>query len=95
MHYPHYGNWVTGGYPATSVVSEGWKLLRFYFDAPEQKHRFELYHLEEDAGETVNLAEKHPERVKALDLLIENFLSETRSVQPNPNPEPRSESGIK
>lgn len=92
MHYPHYGNWMNGGYPATTVVFEGWKLLRFYFDGPDQKHRFELYHLAEDAGETVNVADKNPDRVKAMDLLIEEFLAETRAVQPRPNPEYRADS---
>lgn len=92
MHYPHYGNWMNGGYPATSVVSEGWKLIRFYFDSPTNAHRYELYHLERDTGETANLAEAEPERVKTMDRLIEKFLEETHAVQPKRNPEYHPES---
>ncbi len=87
MHYPHYGNWDNGGHPATSVVADGWKLIRFYFDGPEQQHRYELYHLDEDIGESVNLAEQQPERVKAMDLMIDGFLADTKAVQPKRNPD--------
>ena len=39
-HYPHYGGgWSKGNSPATTVMFEGWKLIRFYFDGPGQKHR--------------------------------------------------------
>jgi arylsulfatase A len=38
-----------------------WKLL-----ADAELDRFELYHLVEDVGESKNLAEKHPERVKQM-----------------------------
>jgi len=82
MHYPHYGNWDNGGHPTTTVVSDGWKLLRFYFDGADQQHRYELYHLDEDVGEHVNLAEQQPERVRAMDKLIDGFLDETKALQP-------------
>jgi arylsulfatase A-like enzyme len=95
MHYPHYGNWLNGGYPATSVVSEGWKLIRFYFDGPEQRHRYELYHLDQDAGESANVSGQHPERVKTMDALIDGFLAETQAVQPVRNQDYQPDSRVK
>ena len=95
MHYPHYGNWDNGGHPATSVVADGWKLIRFYFDGAQQQHRYELYHLDEDAGESVNLAEQQPERVQALDRLIDGFLADTKAVQPKRNPDYHPEPSAK
>jgi arylsulfatase A-like enzyme len=86
MHYPHYGNWNTGGAPATTVVAEGWKLIRFFFDGPGQKHRFELYHLAADPGESIDLSRREPGQVEQMDRLIDNFLRETGAVLPQPNP---------
>lgn len=86
MHYPHYGNWNTGGSPAATVVSEGWKLIRFFYDGPAQKHRYELYHLAVDPGELVDLNRREPKRVEAMDRLLDGFLRETDAVLPQPNP---------
>jgi arylsulfatase A-like enzyme len=95
MHYAHYGNWNKGGHPATSVVADGWKLIRFYFDGAQQQHRYELYHLDEDVGESVNLAELQPERVQELDRLIDGFLADTKAVQPKRNPDYHPEPSAK
>ncbi len=86
MHYPHYGNWNTGGSPAATVVAEGWKLIRFFHDGPAQKHRYELYHLAFDPGESVDLSRREPQRVEAMDRLLDGFLRETDAVLPQPNP---------
>ena len=67
-------------------MKSDWKLIRLYADGPNQESRYELYNLTEDIGEKTNLAEKHPKKVKQLDILINRFLKETDAVIPKPNP---------
>jgi len=72
--------------PAVYVRKGDWKLIRIFFDGPGFSHRYELYNLKDDLGETTNLADKMPVRVKELDALIERFLRESGAVLPKPNP---------
>lgn len=65
-HFPGYlqassrrGTWRTR--PAGAIRSGDWKLIEFFEDG-----RLELYNLEEDVGETRNLADSHPEKREAL-----------------------------
>ena len=87
IHYPHYGNFTKGGAPATSVVSEGWKLIQFYFDGPGQKDRYELYNLVSDPGEKRDLSRRNPVLVERLRQQISKFAQESKAVMPLPNPE--------
>jgi arylsulfatase A-like enzyme len=72
--------------PGASVRQGDYKLIRFFHDGPGFAHRYELYNLKDDLGETTNLAARMPERVRALDALIEGFLTDTHAVLPRPNP---------
>jgi type IV pilus assembly protein PilF len=47
----------------------------------------ELYDLRDDPGETRNLAQERPERVRELDAMLERRLEGARSSLPNMNPE--------
>jgi arylsulfatase A-like enzyme len=76
----------TGALPATSVRQGDWKLIRFHADGEKQEDRFELYNLQDDIGETKNLASQYPEKVRTLNALIGKFLAETHAVVPIPNP---------
>ncbi|MEI7780361.1 MAG: sulfatase [Planctomycetota bacterium] len=87
MHYPHYGNWNNGGHPAVTMVADGWKLIRFFFDGPEQAHRYEFYHLDVDPGESTDLSRQEPVRVTDMDRQIDAFLRETGAVLPQRNPD--------
>lgn len=89
VHRPHYGHF--GIPPGTSVVSEGWKLIRFQFDGPDQTDRHELYRLTDDPGETRDVAADRPEVVARLGRLIDDFVSDTGAVLPRKNPEYRPE----
>lgn len=86
-HYPHYGSWNKGNAPVTTVSYQGWKLLRFYFDGPDQSHRYELYQLEDDPGESIDYSSTAPERVAKLEKLMDEFVKETGAVLPKPNPD--------
>mgnify|MGYP006289332861 CR=1 FL=1 len=79
-HFPH-------GEHAVYVRKNEWKLIRFFYDGENFKHRYELYNLEEDIAESNNLADKKPDKVKQLDLLIEDFLKDTGAVIPKLNPD--------
>lgn len=84
--FPHYVT-ATGNIPNSAVVSDDWKLYRFFADNPDQSNRFELYNLSEDVGETTDVSEQHPEVVAQLDELIETHLQNTRALRPAKNPD--------
>lgn len=82
-HAPGVPDWLP---PSVTVTQKDWKLIRLFYGGENGAHRWKLYNLREDIGERNDLADKEPERVKAMDLLIENFLTETRAVIPVRNP---------
>jgi arylsulfatase A-like enzyme len=73
--------------PAAAVHRGDWKLIRVFHDGDAGGHRYELYNLREDLGERHNLAAEHPDLVRELDALIEQFLLDTEAVRPIPNPD--------
>jgi arylsulfatase A-like enzyme len=79
-HYPHYGN--QGGTPAASVVSGGWKLLRDYETGADF-----LYDLENDIGETRDVAADHPGTVARLAQLLTDWQKEVEAKIPQANPD--------
>ncbi len=89
-HFPHYTP-AAGNIPGTWVRKGDWKLLRVWCDGPNQTDRFELYNLKDDIGETRDLSEKYPDRVREMGVLIERFLADTHAVVPKPNPEYRAD----
>jgi hypothetical protein len=72
--------------PSVCMRKGDWKLIRIFYDAPNGGHRYELYNLAMDIGERNNLAASQPERVEAMDTLIEKFMRDTDAVIPVPNP---------
>jgi len=85
-HFPHGAGIRPGFQPATSVRQGDWKLIRFYCDNDDQTDRFELYNLKNDIGETKDLADEYPLRVRLLSALINEFLRNTGAIVPKPNP---------
>jgi len=72
--------------PSGSVHVGVWKLIRLFHQCDGGAHTWNLYNLRDDEGERTNLASREPERVKAMDALMENFLIDTEAVLPQPNP---------
>ena len=72
--------------PSTYIRRGPWKLIRFHGDGPKQSDRFELYNLDEDIGETKNLAATKPQLVKTLNKEITQYLYKAEAVVPLPNP---------
>ncbi|MGD1979269.1 MAG: sulfatase [Akkermansiaceae bacterium] len=83
-HNPPVPDWIP---PSISVHYEEWKLIREFHQGENGAHRYRLFNLEKDQGESENLAAKDPERVRDLDQLITDFLKETKAVVPVPNPD--------
>jgi arylsulfatase A-like enzyme len=82
-HHPPVPEWMP---PAVSAHSGDWKLIRLFHAGEAGAHRWKLFNLRDDIGETKDLSAQEPARVKAMDALIETFLAETQAVQPVPNP---------
>ena len=80
-HFPHYIP-ATKNVPSSYVRKGDWKLIKHYHDNEDQTHRYELFNLHTDIGETLNVANTYPEKVKELNELIENHLAETGGIQP-------------
>ncbi|PQO43913.1 sulfatase [Blastopirellula marina] len=82
-----YFTWFPHLIPGVSVRQGNWKLIRRFEPHPSYPDIFELYNLKEDIGESQNLAEQMPEKVKELDALIDQFVQETGALYPKPNPD--------
>lgn len=82
-HDPGVPDWLP---PSVSVNRGDWKLIRLFHGGDGGAHRYFLFDLAGDPGETTNLALHRPELVAELDGLIEGFLVETKAVVPVPNP---------
>jgi arylsulfatase A-like enzyme len=82
-HNPPVPDWLP---PSVSVHSGDMKLIRLFHGGEKGAHRYLLYDLKNDIGETTNLAAEKPELVKELDGLIEAFLTDSEAVRPVPNP---------
>lgn len=78
-HYPHYSN--QGGTPGGAIRDGEWKLIEFYEDG-----RVELYHLASDAGERLNLAEKHRDRARQMRARLDAWRKSVGAVMPKVNP---------
>ena len=72
--------------PAVTLTSDNWKLIRIFHEGETGAHAYQLYDLKNDIGETKDLSKSQPERVRALDSLIDKFLVRTKTLLPKINP---------
>jgi len=82
-HSPPVPDWLP---PAMAVHADDWKLIRLFHEGNHGKHGYLLYNLTQDIGETQNLAARYPEKVAALDRMIETYIQQAKTVVPQPNP---------
>ncbi len=82
-HDPKVPDWLP---PAVSVHHGDWKLIRIFHGGKNGAHRWKLFNLRNDIEEKHNLAATQPQRVKKLDAMIEQFLTDTNAARPLPNP---------
>lgn len=77
-HYPHYHHMA----PAGAVRMGMWKLIENY-----ESGGLELYDLEADIGESANLADREPDRAKAMQKRLALWRTSVNAVMPAPNPD--------
>lgn len=85
FHFPHYVA-KPGNISASAVRQGPYKLIRRYDKDGSGPFMFELYDLENDLGETTNLAAEMPEKVEELDAMIAAHLEATGTPVPLENP---------
>lgn len=78
-HYPHYSN--QGGVPGGAIRRGDWKLIEFY-----EEDRIELYNLEKDPGERMNLAVREAAVARALREDLRRWRASVRATLPKINP---------
>ncbi|MEN7548257.1 sulfatase [Rapidithrix thailandica] len=77
-HYPNHWGPAGPGLGASSTARLGdWKLIYYHTD-----QRFELFNLREDIGETENLVDKHPEKLKELAGVLTDYLKSVDAQMP-------------
>jgi hypothetical protein len=83
-HNPPVHDWL----PPSMAIHEGdWKLIRLFHQGQDGEHDYLLFNLREDMGETTNLANRYPERVRTMDRLMEDYIQEAGVVVPVRNPD--------
>ncbi|QHI69818.1 sulfatase [Tichowtungia aerotolerans] len=83
--FPHsFGKWS----PAGAWVRQGdWKLIEVFDPGRFYPEPYELYNLNDDIGETQNLADRYPERVAAMKAMLQQHYKDTNARMPIPNPD--------
>jgi arylsulfatase A-like enzyme len=79
-HYPHYHGY--GGKPSGAIRKGDFKLIEFYEDG-----KLELYNLNDDLGEKVDLAAKMPDKAKELHQMLKDWRKSVNAQMPTPNPD--------
>ena len=85
-YVPSHGNTPHWLPPSMSVHVGNWKLIRTFYYGEAGTHDYRLYNLQDDIGESHNLAAAHPEKVQELDGLIDSYIKEVGVVLPSVNP---------
>jgi arylsulfatase A len=85
-HYPHYHG--SGMKPAGAVRSENYKLIEWYEPALlNLENQVELFDLNNDISESINLSDSLPEKADELRELLQNWRIETGAQMPVVNTE--------
>ncbi len=81
-HYPHHQHYQLGGaMPYAAIRAGHFKLIEFFNDM-----RTELYNINEDIGETRDLAAIQPQKVAELRARLHAWRQEVGAQMPTPNP---------
>lgn len=81
FHWPHYQH-QKHSTPDTTIITDGWKLHYWW-----ETSQMQLFHLDQDLGESKDLAAEQPARVARLKNLLTNYLATVNAQFPVPNPD--------
>jgi len=84
-HYPHYHG--SGMIPAGAMRKGNWKLIEWYEKSllEGESSPYELFNLEDDISESVNLADSLPSKTKELAAELEKWREKVDARMPVPN----------
>lgn len=71
--------------PSATILLDNWKLIKTFFYGQPDGHMYQLYNLNVDINESVNLAESEPAKVAELEILLDDYLTESGAALPLPN----------
>jgi arylsulfatase A-like enzyme len=80
FHWPHYQN-AKHSTPDTTLLADGWK-LHYWWETGQTQ----LFHLDQDLGESKDLAATQPARVASMEQRLTNYLASVNAQLPVPNP---------
>ena len=81
--YPHHHGSMHS--PSNAIRKGDWKLIHRIDDKTVPEEQYELYNLADDLGETTNLADRHPEKTKALAGKLQEWVDSTTPVASDPS----------
>jgi len=86
FHWPHYQHQKKST-PDTTLLADGWKLHYWW-----ETGNLQLFHLDQDLGESMDVAAKFPERTAQMKKTLETYLTSIKAQLPevNPNYDPAS-----
>jgi arylsulfatase A len=82
FHFPHYTHATS---PATALIDNDWKLIRFYNDAEGDQDL--LFNLKDDPYEQNDLSGSNKKKLNEMVRLMQSYLTDTQSHMPQPNPD--------
>ena len=82
FHFPHYTHATS---PATSIIDDNWKLIRFY-NNPEEDQYF-LFNLENDPYELDDVSKSNEEKLNEMRALMKKYLKDALGEMPLLNPD--------
>lgn len=85
-HYSHY-NRHPANFPSGAIRAGDWKLIESF-----ETGELELYHLANDIGETVDLAQQQPEKLAEMHRMLKGWRSSVGAEAMQPNPQYESNS---
>jgi hypothetical protein len=80
FHWPHYQH-AKHSTPDTTILADGWKLHYWW-----ETGQVQLFHLDQDLGESKDLAKEQPTRAAAMKVELTNYLTSIDAQLPIPNP---------
>jgi len=85
-YWPNYFVKRNGSIPSGWIRRGDYKLVCFFFDGPNKKHRYSLYNLKKDIGESTDIATQYPKKVRELARLLAKHFNDCQTVLPVLNP---------
>ncbi|SOE23187.1 Arylsulfatase A [Spirosomataceae bacterium TFI 002] len=84
-HFPHYMP-ATANYPTTAVWHGDYKLLKVYGEGLNREPDYQLFNLKVDIAEANNIADKNPQLLKKMKLMLDDYLVSIDALVPVVNP---------